>query len=469
MRPGGLRLAGSSRGPAEFSVTTPVLVVGGGLAGCEAAWQLAAAGVPACLVEMRPHVTTPVHCSGALAELVCSNSFRSDALTNAVGLLKAEMTALGSLVMAVARAAALPAGGALAVDRTRFSDLITRILEEDPLVTLERSEMLEIPEGPAILATGPLTSPGLHAALTSALGEDALSFFDAIAPVVAADSLDPAQLFRASRYGKGGGEDYLNAPLTREEYRAFVAAVLAAEQVPVRDFEKKICYFEGCLPIEVMAERGEDTLRFGPMKPVGLRDPRTGRMPYAVVQLRQDDLAAEHWNLVGFQTRMTHAAQQRVLRMIPGLEQARFVRLGMVHRNTFLCAPRYLDPWLRMVPLPGVRLAGQITGVEGYVESAATGLLAGLFTAAEITGVDPPATPPWSAHGGLIRHLTARDAGRFEPANISWGLMQDPPVPLPRDKQARREGAAAAALAAIGRFRESFPWPIRDLPEFSAT
>ena len=447
-------------------MTSPVLVVGGGLAGCEAAWQLAAAGVPVRLVEMRPHVVTPAHRSGQLAELVCSNSLRSDALTNAVGLLKAEMTALGSLVMAAARAAALPAGGALAVDRTRFSGLITRVLEEDPLVSVERREIREIPDPPAILATGPLTSPLLHAALTASLGEAALSFFDAIAPVVAAESLDTERLFRASRYGKGGGEDYLNAPFTREEYRAFVAAVLAAEKAPVRDFEQGVCYFEGCLPIEVMAERGEDTLRFGPMKPVGLRDPRTGRTPYAVAQLRQDDLAAEHWNLVGFQTRMSHTAQQRVLRMIPGLEQARFVRLGMVHRNTFLCAPRHLDAWLRMYRHPGVRVAGQITGVEGYVESAATGLLAGLFTAADIKGADLPAIPPWSAHGGLIRHLTARDAGRFQPANISWGLMQEPPVPLPREKKARREAAAAAALDAVIHFRGSFPWAVREVPVF---
>jgi methylenetetrahydrofolate--tRNA-(uracil-5-)-methyltransferase len=277
---------------------------------------------------------------------------------------------------------------------------------------------------------------------------------------VAAESLDMGTLFAASRYGKGGGEDYLNAPMSRERYLAFVAALLAAEKVPEREFERDVPYFEGCLPVEVMAERGSDTLRYGPMKPVGLRDPRTGAVPYAVVQLRRDDLSAAHWNLVGFQTRMTFGAQQRVFRLIPGLEQARFVRLGMIHRNTFICAPKHLDRQLRLRAMPSLRLAGQLTGVEGYVESAATGLLAGLSLAAELGGLELPPPPTWTAHGGLVRHLTERPAHRFQPANAAWGLMTDPLVELPREKNARRAAAAAAALDAIRAWRAALPWPV---------
>lgn len=434
-------------------------VVGGGLAGCEAAWQLAQAGVPVELVEMRPVVLTPAHRSGELAELVCSNSLRSDNPANAVGLLKREMEAMGSLVMSAARAAAVPAGDALAVDRRLFSSHISEALERHPLVHVARREITALPAGPAIVATGPLTSPPLHRALEELLGEGSLSFFDAIAPVVAADSLDMSVLFAASRYGKGGGADYLNAPLDHDQYLAFVVALREAEKVPLRELDRDVRHFEGCLPIEVMAERGLDTLRYGPMKSVGLIDPHTGRRPYAVVQLRQDDLAAEHWNLVGFQTRMTVESQRRVLRMLPGLGEARFVRWGMIHRNTFICAPSHLDSELRLRACPRLRLAGQLTGVEGYVESAACGLLAGLYTAAEMRGVIPEPLASWTAHGGLVRHLTERPPGEFQPANISWGLMTPPPVPLPRDKGNRRKAAGAAALAEIERWRSSLPFP----------
>ena len=441
-------------------MTDVVDVIGGGLAGCEAAWQLACAGVPVRLFEMRPSTTTPAHRTGNLAELVCSNSLRSDNPENAVGLLKCEMEAMGSLIVAAARAAALPAGDALAVDRDLFAAGVQDAVASHPLVTVVREEVRKLPAGPAIVATGPLTSEALQSSLSALLGEGSLSFFDAIAPVVAADSLEMDRLYRASRYGKGGGDDYLNAPLGHGEYLAFVQALRSAEKVPTKEFEREIPYFEGCLPIEVMAERGVDTLRYGPMKPVGLPDPRSGRIPYAVVQLRQDDLAAAHWNLVGFQTRMTFGAQQQVFRLIPGLEHARFARLGMIHRNTFICAPRHLDAQLRVKVRPSLRLAGQLTGVEGYVESAATGLAAALYVAAEMRGLEVPTLPAWTAHGGLVRHVTERPPHRFQPANASWGLMVDPPAELTREKSARRKAAVTAALGTIRSWREAFPWPV---------
>jgi len=425
----------------------PVTVVGAGLAGSEAAWQLAEAGVPVRLIEMRPVRTTPVHAGGGFAELVCSNSLRGDAPTNAVGLLKREMEVLGSLIMRAARATAVPAGGALAVDRTAFSAAVTAAVAGHPRVRVERREVTGLPPGPAIIATGPLTSSALHAALAALLGEDALAFYDAVAPIVAADSLDFSRLFSASRYGKGDGADYLNAPLDREAYERFVAALLGAEKVPLKSFER---YFEGCLPIEVMAERGPDTLRHGPMKPVGLVDPATGRRPWAVVQLRRDDLAAEHWNLVGFQTKLTRPEQRRVFRLIPGLENARFVRYGMVHRNTFINAPAHLDPFLRLRARPDVRLAGQLTGVEGYVESAATGLLAARLLLAELAGGTPAPPPPETALGSLVRHLTARRPEGFQPANVSWGLIRCPlELAAIRDKRRRRERQAEHALERI--------------------
>jgi methylenetetrahydrofolate--tRNA-(uracil-5-)-methyltransferase len=429
-----------------------VVVVGAGLAGSEAAWQLAEAGVRVNLIEMRPKRPTPVHQSGMFAELVCSNSLRGDSPSNAVGVLKAEMETLNSLIIRSARAASVPAGGALAVDRTDFSNLVTTALSDHPRIEVERREVRDLPEGPAIVATGPLTSAALHRALDRALGEDPLSFFDAIAPIVAADSLDLNRLFRASRYDKGDGADYLNAPLNREAYENFVDALLAAETVPFKDFEKDdISYFEGCLPIEVMAERGRDTLRYGPMKPVGLVDPSTGRRPWAVVQLRQDDAAAENWNLVGFQTKLTHGEQLRIFREIPGLERARFVRLGMIHRNTFINAPRFLDPYLRLHPKPNIRLAGQITGVEGYVESAATGLVAARLLAAELAGFQLTVPPPETALGGLLRHLSGSKKERFQPSNINFGLFPSLKQRMP--KKFRGEKYAERALQALTKWQ----------------
>jgi methylenetetrahydrofolate--tRNA-(uracil-5-)-methyltransferase len=426
-------------------------VVGGGLAGCEAAWQLAGAGIDVTLVEMRPHRPTPVHKGDLLAELVCSNSLRGDGPTNAVGVLKAEMEILHSLILRSARAAAVPAGGALAVDREVFSRAVTSSIESHPKITIERREVTEIPAGPAILATGPLTSPALHRALDELLGESALSFFDAIAPIVAADSLDMSRLYAASRYGKGDGADYLNSALDRDAYERFIDQLLAAEKVPFKDFEREdFTYFEGCLPIEVMAERGRDTLRFGPMKPVGLEDPETGRRPWAVVQLRQDDLAAEHWNMVGFQTKLTHAEQKRVFSTLPGFADARFVRLGMIHRNTFINAPRFLDASLRLRTRPSIRLAGQMTGVEGYVESAATGLLAGRALADELQGRESSPPPPETAHGGLMRHLGGSDPANFQPSNITWGHMATPPeLAAVRGRRPRRLAHAERALTLI--------------------
>lgn len=427
---------------------TEVLVVGGGLAGSEAAWQLARAGVTVRLVEMRPVRPTPVHTTDRLAELVCSNSLRGDAPTNAVGLLKREMAALDSLVIRSARAAAVPAGGALAVDREAFASAMTETISGHPAITLERAELTELPDGPAIIATGPLTSPALHQQLESLLGEGALAFFDAVAPIIADDSIDHAQIFRASRWGKGG-DDYLNIPLERDAYDDFIAGLLSADKVAFKEFEAEdLHYFEGCLPIEVMAERGPDTLRYGPMKPVGLVDPATSKRPWAVIQLRQDDLAAEHWNMVGFQTKLTHPEQKRLFRTLPGLENARFVRLGMIHRNTFVNAPDHLDPQLRIRMRPTLRLAGQMTGVEGYVESAATGLIAARSLAAELADRKAPPPPLTTALGGLVRHLTARSANTFQPSNITWGLIAcHPELRAIRKKADRRTAQAEKAVA----------------------
>jgi methylenetetrahydrofolate--tRNA-(uracil-5-)-methyltransferase len=452
----------------ERMETSRVTVVGGGLAGSEAAWQLAEAGVEVRLIEMRPVRPTPVHTTDRLSELVCSNSLRGDSPHNAVGLLKSEMEVLGSLIVSSARATAVPAGGALAVDRERFAQTVTAAVIDHPNIAIERAEVTEVPDGPAIVATGPLTAPALHRSLEHLIGEGSLAFYDAVAPIVAADSLDLERLFRGSRYGRGGGDDYLNAAMDRASYERFVADLLAAEKVGLKDFEKDdIRYFEGCLPIEVMASRGIDTLRFGPMKPVGLADPSTGRRPWAVVQLRQDDLAAEHWSLVGFQTKLTIGEQRRVFRSIPGLENARFVRFGMIHRNTFINAPRHLDPLLRLGCRTDVRLAGQLTGVEGYVESAATGLLAARGLLTELAGGAPSPPPPETAHGGLIRHLTARDSVGFQPANISWGLIVCPPeLAAIRNRRERRERQAELALERIGRWRDrqSVPGGARSAP-----
>ncbi|MGH9362725.1 MAG: methylenetetrahydrofolate--tRNA-(uracil(54)-C(5))-methyltransferase (FADH(2)-oxidizing) TrmFO, partial [Thermoanaerobaculia bacterium] len=379
---------------------SPVQIVGGGFAGAECAWQLAERGVDVVLHEMRPVKGTPAHKTGDLAELVCSNSLRSDDPLHAAGLLKREMEQLGSLVIASARAAAVPAGSALAVDRERFARLVTDALAAHPRVAIRREEVTAIPDGDVVLATGPLTSEPMAAALQALLGSEHLYFYDAIAPIVDGESLDHGKLFWQSRYGKGEGDDYLNAPLDREQYLAFHQAVTEAEVLPLHDFERAL-FFEGCLPIEELARRGLDTLRYGPMKPVGLTAP-DGRRPWAVVQLRREDLAKSQFNLVGFQSRMRWGDQERVLRLIPGLERARFVRLGQVHRNTFVNAPAHLDAFYRIKEAPRVRLAGQITGVEGYLESAATGLAIGIYLALErAAGLAPEPFPPTTALGAL--------------------------------------------------------------------
>ncbi|MCH7664305.1 MAG: methylenetetrahydrofolate--tRNA-(uracil(54)-C(5))-methyltransferase (FADH(2)-oxidizing) TrmFO [Acidobacteria bacterium] len=401
----------------------PVEVIGGGLAGCECAYQLAERGVPVRLWEMRPRRTTPAHKTGDLAELVCSNSLRSDDPHHAAGLLKREMEALGSLIIAAARASAVPAGSALAVDRHRFASRITETLTSHPLIQIERREKTELPTGDAVIATGPLTSPDMSRALTELLGSEHLYFYDSIAPIVDSESLDESKLFAASRYDKGEGDDYLNAPFDREQYLAFHRAIVEAEVSPLHDFEQTL-FFEGCLPIEELARRGVDTLRFGPMKPVGLRTP-DGSRPHAVVQFRREDLARSQYNLVGFQSRMKWGEQKRVFRMIPGLENARFTRLGQVHRNTFLNSPIHLNRFYRLKTRPRIRIAGQITGVEGYLESAATGLAAGLYLSLERAGVSASALPVATALGALARHLTESNPARFQPANINYGLFPE--------------------------------------------
>lgn len=431
-------------------MSAPVHVVGAGLAGSECAFQLAERGVPVVLHEMRPGATTPAHRTDRCAELVCSNSLRSDDPLHAGGLLKREMEALGSLVIGAARRAAVPAGSALAVDRDRFAADITQRLGAHPRITLRRAEVLEIPDGDVVIATGPLTSPAMTAQLRRLLGSEHLYFYDSIAPIVEADSLDESRLFRASRYGKGG-DDYLNAPLDEGEYLAFHRAIVEAEVSPLHDFEKEL-FFEGCLPIEEMARRGVDTLRYGPFKPVGLRTP-DGRRPHAVVQLRREDLAESQYNLVGCQSRMKWGAQERVFRMVPGLENAVFARLGQVHRNTFVNAPVHLDAFYRIRTAPRLRLAGQITGVEGYLESAATGLAVAVYIALERAGRHRDAAPgadgdrepfpPSTALGALVRHLTESNPKRFQPANIAYGLFT--PLAGRVKKDAKRAAFAVRA------------------------
>ena len=434
-----------------------VTVIGGGFAGVECAWQLARRGHAVRLFEMRPVRTTDAHTSDRLAEMVCSNSFRSDNPQNAVGLLKREMELVGSVVMEEARRAAVPAGDALAVDRAVFAEGITRRIAQTTLVDVVREEVPELPEpggGYVVVATGPLTSPSLERALLAALGESYLYFYDSVAPIVEASSLDVSRLYALSRYGKGGGDDYLNVPLSRAEYEAFVAALLAGEKVPFHDFEKAV-YFEGCLPIEAMAERGVETLRHGPMKPFGLPDPRTGREPYAVVQLRQDDLAMEHYNLVGFQTKLRVGEQKRVFRMLPGLENAEFVRFGMLHRNTYLNGPAHLDRLFRWKKDARVFFAGQITGVEGYLESAATGLMVGATIAQLLEGREPAPLPFSTALGSLSRHVsTERSEKRFDPANVSFGIIDDSEIPSSKDRAARRQEICKRALASVGAWKE---------------
>jgi methylenetetrahydrofolate--tRNA-(uracil-5-)-methyltransferase len=403
----------------------PVHIVGGGLAGSECAWQLAERGVEVVLHEMRPVKGTPAHKTGDLAELVCSNSLRSDDPFHAAGLLKREMETFGSLIIGKAREASVPAGSALALDRDRFAALVTAAIAAHPRIEMRREEVTDLPEGEVVLATGPLTSEAMSARLQELLGSEYLYFYDAIAPIVEAESLDMSKLFWQSRYGKGEGEDYLNAPMDEGQYLAFHRAVTEAEVAVPHEFEKTI-FFEGCLPIEELARRGVDTLRYGPMKPVGLTLPGGGR-PHAVVQLRQENLAKTQLNLVGFQSRMKWGEQQRVLRMIPGLEEAKFVRFGQIHRNTFINAPTHLDKLYRVHREPRVRLAGQITGVEGYLESAATGLAIGLYLSLERQGREPVPFPATTALGALARHLTESDPRHFQPANINYGLFEELP------------------------------------------
>ena len=455
-------------------MTDRVHIIGGGLAGSEAAWQLVQKGVPVALHEMRPVQQTEAHKTDALAELVCSNSFRSDEWeTNAVGLLHEEMRRAGSLIMAAADSNKLPAGGALAVDREGFACAVTAALAAHPLIEINRGEIAGLPPADwnsVIVATGPLTSPALARAVQSLTGETELAFFDAIAPIVHFESIDMDVCWRQSRYDKAGpggsGADYINCPLDKAQYEAFIDALLAAEKTAFKDFESTP-YFEGCLPIEVMAERGRDTLRYGPMKPVGLTDPhRPGVKPHAVVQLRQDNALGTLWNMVGFQTKLRHGEQVRVFRMIPGLERAEFARLGGLHRNTFLNSPKLLDASLRLKADSRLRFAGQITGVEGYVESAAIGLLAGRFAAAERQGLSVSPPPPTTALGALLAHITGGhlsaegDARSFQPMNVNFGLF--PPISVPRQPRGkgprsgksfeRKRAMANRALADLDRW-----------------
>ncbi|HXK21785.1 MAG TPA: methylenetetrahydrofolate--tRNA-(uracil(54)-C(5))-methyltransferase (FADH(2)-oxidizing) TrmFO [Myxococcota bacterium] len=440
--------------------TAQVSVVGAGLAGCEAAWQAARRGLRVALYEMKPLRFSPAHAAPDFAELVCSNSLRSNQLGNAVGLLKEEMRRLDSLVLAAADECAVPAGKALAVDRVAFGRRITETLESHPRIEVRRACLERIPdERPVVLATGPLTDGALAADLQRLLGEEYLYFYDALSPIVYADSVDPEIAFRASRYEDGEG-DYVNLPLSREEYERFLDALIAADTLPLHPFEAAL-YFEGCLPIEEMARRGRDTLAFGPMKPVGLVDPRTGVRPHAVVQLRQEDKRGILLGLVGFQTRLRQADQKRVFRMLPGLADAAFARFGSVHRNTYVNAPRHLNADLSLRAAPGVYLAGQISGVEGYVESAALGLLAGIHVACAVRGEEPPLPDEATAHGALLRYLTSADMKRFQPMNVNYGLF--PPqgaAPRRLSRKDRHERLAARALDRIADYASRVRAPI---------
>jgi methylenetetrahydrofolate--tRNA-(uracil-5-)-methyltransferase len=471
-----------------------VHIIGGGLAGSEAAWQAASRGVAVTLHEMRPTVPTAVHKTGKLAELVCSNSFRGDKLDNAVGLLKEEMRRLGSIVMQVADRVRVPAGAALAVDRDRFADGVTEAISRHPRITIVHDEIPAIPRpaemSPVVIATGPLTSASLAADVAGFTGQEHLAFFDAISPIVLAETIDRSKVFRASRWnrslrspagaavdaaaveppapegaacGDAGDGDYLNCPMTREEYLAFHQAVVSAEKTMGHDFDHAT-FFEGCLPIEVMAARGPETLRYGPMKPVGLTDPRTGRWPYAVVQLRQDDLAADHFSLVGFQTQLKWGEQARVLRMIAGLEQAEFVRFGMIHRNTYINGPAVLRETWQARARADLFFAGQVSGVEGYVESAASGLIAGLNAARIAGGADPVAPPRETAIGALGYYVSHADARHYAPSNITFGIM--PPLEAaPRARQERQLALSRRALAALDAWTHALAigGPARDV------
>ena len=425
-------------------------VIGAGLAGCEAAWQLASRGVHVTLIDMKPERFTPAHHSAGFAELVCSNSLRSDQLTNAVGLLKEEMRQLGSLIMKAADATRVPAGGALAVDREAFSRYVTEAMENHPLITVERREVTQLPAENAVIATGPLTSDALAEEIAKLPGLSTLNFYDAAAPIVSGESLDMTKVFRAGRYGRG--DDYLNCPMNREEYEAFYQALLTAETAEVHGFDGKQV-FEGCMPIEVMASRGEMVMAFGPMKPVGLTDPRTGREPYAAVQLRAENAEGTMYNLVGFQTRLKWGEQKRVFSMIPGLENAEFLRYGVMHRNTFLHSPGFLDRNYQMIARPGVYFAGQMTGVEGYVESASSGMVAGISLARQMMGMEPVDFTQLTAIGSLAHHV-AHASGDFQPMNANFGLIAAFPKKI-RNKQERYGQIAARALDVIEALRSN--------------
>ena len=427
-----------------------VTVIGAGLAGCEAAWQLCKRGIPVRLVEMKPKVKSPAHQADGFAELVCSNSLRSDRLQNAVGLLKEEMRVLDSLIMQAADKARVPAGGALAVDRAAFSAYVTETLKNHPLVTVEEREETEIPEAPVIIATGPLTSDKMSEAIAALPGISTLNFYDAAAPIVTKESLNMDKIFRQSRYDRG--DDYLNCPMTREEYEYFVTELLNAETAPIHGFEEKRV-FEGCMPVESMARRGMQTLAFGPLKAVGLRDPRTGKTPYAVVQLRQVDAANTLVNLVGFQTRLKFPEQKRVFGLIPGLENAEFVRYGVMHRNTFLNSPGFLNERYEMLTKPMTYFAGQMTGVEGYVESAGSGLVAGVSLAMQLLQRDVPVFPRTTALGALGHYVAAMNRN-FQPMNVTFGLMEGAPEGI-RKKDARQDYIVNRALETVRELKKA--------------
>ena len=443
------------------NIKDPIHVIGGGLAGSEAAFQIAEKGVPVILHEMRPHRQTDAHQTEGLAELVCSNSFRSDdATSNAVGVLHEEMRMMKSIIITQADTHKVPAGGALAVDRDQFSQGVEAVLSAHPLIEIAREEVTEVPDewGHTIIATGPLTAPALAEQVRGLGGEDDLAFFDAIAPIVHFDSINMDVAWFQSRYDKstdgGDGKDYINCPLNREQYEAFIDALLEGEKMSFKEWEENTPYFDGCMPIEIMASRGRETLRFGPMKPVGLTNAHDGSRPYAVIQLRQDNALGTLYNIVGFQTKLKYAEQVRIFNMIPGLENAQFARLGGLHRNTFINSPRLLDPQLRMKVRPNIRFAGQITGVEGYIESAAIGMMAGLMAAAEYHGKAWTAPPGDTAHGALLAHITGGAmADSFQPMNVNFGLFPNIQPPEGKRKLRGRERKMAYAARAIDSFK----------------
>lgn len=433
--------------------TQHIKIIGGGLAGCEAAWQAVQLGIPVHLYEMKPQKFSPAHSSSSLAELVCSNSLRSNAPTSAVGLLKEEMRRLGSLLIRIADETAVPAGQALAVNREEFAAHVTAAITSHPLIEViheEQTDLSSDPETPVILATGPLTSEAMAESLVKLTGKERLAFYDAIAPIVSEESLNMDIIYSKSRWQDGPG-DYLNCPFDKEQYLAFIDALDNGNTVPLKEFEDAK-YFEGCLPIEVMCARGEDTLRYGPMKPVGLRNPRTGQDPYAAVQLRMENREGTLYNLVGFQTKLTYSEQKRIFRMIPGMEEVDFVRLGSIHRNTFVCAPELLRPSLQLRNNPQIYLAGQLSGVEGYVESTAMGLLAGLNAARTLLGKEIIPPPPETALGALIGHLTQTDPSTFQPSNVNFGLFPAWKKKVP--KKLRGEKRKETSLAALTLWRE---------------